>query len=65
MEVEYLFEDLGGRTRLTEQCDVRAKGFLRVIFVLMGWMMKKSSCDALEKELLNLKRLLEEQDKAG
>ncbi len=59
IEAEYLFEDLGGRTRVTQSSSVRGKGLLKVIFFLFGWLMKKSSRTALEKELLNLKRLAE------
>lgn len=60
IEAEYQFEDLGGRTRVTQRSSVAPKGFLKVFFFLFGWMMKKSSCKALENELNNLKRLLEE-----
>ena len=59
IEAEYLFENLGGRTRVTQRSSVHGKGFIRVIFILFGWLMKKSSGNALEKELLNLKRLIE------
>jgi hypothetical protein len=64
MEADYSFEDLGGRTRVTQRSTVTAKGFMKVMFLLMGWLMKKSSCDALEKELLNLKRLAEKRGKS-
>ena len=60
IDVEYLFEDLGGRTRVTQHSTVTPKGVLKVIIFLFGWMMKKSGCKALENELNNLKRLLEE-----
>ena len=59
IEAEYLFEDLGGRTRVTQRSTVHGKGFVKVIFFLFGWLMKKSGCNALENELLNLKRLTE------
>ena len=62
IEAEYRFEDLGGRTRVTQRSTVNGKGFVKVMFLLFGWLMKKSSCNALERELLNLKRLLETQD---
>lgn len=60
IDVEYLFEDLGSRTRVTQHSTVMPKGLLRVFFFLFGWLMHKSSCKAAENELLNLKRLLEE-----
>ena len=61
IDAEYVFEDLGGRTRVTQRSSVAPKGLLKVFFFLFGWMMKKSSCKAAENELLNLKRLLEER----
>ena len=42
IEAEYIFEDLGGRTRLTQNAAVMGKGFTKVMFVLFGWLMKKS-----------------------
>ncbi|MBC8870946.1 MAG: SRPBCC family protein [Planctomycetes bacterium] len=60
IEAEYLFEDLGDRTRVTQRSTVAPKGFLKVIFFLFGWMMKKSTCKAVQNELDNLKRKLEE-----
>jgi hypothetical protein len=59
IEAEYLFEDFGGRTRVTQRSKVQGKGFIKVISFLLGWLMKKSSRSALEKDLLNLKRLAE------
>lgn len=62
IDVQYDFTDLGGsRTRVTQTSDVTGKGFLRVFFLLCGWMMRKSSCLALDKELASLKRFCEEQ----
>jgi len=60
IDAEYSFEDLGGRTRVTMVSTVAPKGILRVFFFLFGWLMNKSGCKALENELENLKRLLEE-----
>jgi len=60
IDAEYLFEDLGGRTRVTQRSSVAPKGFLKVFFFLFGWMMRKAGCKAAENELANLKRLLEE-----
>ncbi len=60
IDAEYLFEDLGGGTRVTQRSTVAPKGLLKIIFFLFGWMMGKSACKALENELGELKRLLEE-----
>ena len=59
IEAEYLFEDLGGSTRVTQRSNVAAKGMLRILFFLFGWMMRKSTCKAVENELDNLKLVLE------
>ncbi|MBC8404787.1 MAG: SRPBCC family protein [Planctomycetes bacterium] len=56
---EYTFEDLGGRTRVCQRSVVTPKGFMKLVFLLIGRMVKKSSCDAADKELENLKRILE------
>jgi hypothetical protein len=60
IEAEYLFENLGTATRVTQYSSVSPKGMLRVVFFLFGWLMSKSACDILQKELENLKRRLEE-----
>ena len=62
IEVEYLFEDLGGRTRVAQQSKVHARGATKLIMILFGWLMKRSGRKALEKELANLKRILETRD---
>ncbi len=62
LDVEYRFEDLGGRTRLTQGSTVHGKGFVKVMFSLFGWAMKKSSSDSGESELNNLKRIVEERN---
>jgi uncharacterized protein YndB with AHSA1/START domain len=61
IEAEYTFEDLAGRTRVTQRTHVIGKGFIfKSIMFLFGWLMKKSSCKASEKELISLKRFCEE-----
>ncbi len=59
IEAEYRFEDLNGRTRVTQESWVRGKGLLKVFFFLFGWLMKKQGCDATQKELESLKQKLE------
>ena len=61
LDVVYLFEDLGGRTRVTQISDVTGKGFFKVFLGLFGWLMKGSSCAALDKELQGLKAFCERQ----
>lgn len=55
----YFFEDLGGRTRVVQKSDVVGKGLFKLLLTLAGWLMSKSSCDALDKELQSLKRFCE------
>lgn len=59
IEAAYAFEDLGNRTRVTQFSTVTGKGFMRLFFLLCGWIMKKSSGDALAKELNSLKKYCE------
>lgn len=59
IEAAYSFEDLGGRTRVTQRSTVKGKGFTKLMLASMGPFMKKASRNALQKELANLKRLVE------
>ena len=60
IEAEYTFEDLSGRTRVTQRANVTGKGFFRLFMFLFGWLMNKSHCRATENELNSLKRFCEE-----
>ncbi|MEX2186379.1 MAG: SRPBCC family protein [Pirellulales bacterium] len=60
IEAEYFFEELSGRTRVTQQCSVAGKGFFKVFLFLFGWLMNKSNCKATMKELESLKRFCEQ-----
>ncbi|MCL4206792.1 MAG: SRPBCC family protein [Pirellulaceae bacterium] len=64
IDAEYLFEDLGGRTRVTQRSSVAPKGFIRIFFFLFGWLVTRAGCKAQENELNNLKRLLEQRTKS-
>lgn len=60
IEAEYKFEDVGNnKTLVTQSSNVNGKGFFKIMFFCMGWMMKKSSCDALVNELNGLKKFVE------
>lgn len=61
LEVEYTFEDLGGRTRVSQTSIVHPKGIWKVFFFLFGWMMGKANCDALDREFQSLKQFCESQ----
>ncbi len=61
LEVANTFEDLGGRTRVTQTSYVNGKGIFGLILKMFGWAMKNSSCKAAENELENLKRFCERQ----
>lgn len=57
---EYEFEDLGGRTRVTQVSTVTGKGIAYVMFLLMGWLIRRSSCKAGRHELESLKAYCEQ-----
>ena len=59
IEAEYRFEDLNGRTRVTQESTVSGKGFVKIMFFLFGWLMNKQGCKAVSRELESLKRKLE------
>ncbi len=61
IEAAYAFERVDGGTRVTQWSNVKGKGFFKVMLLTMGWLMKKSSCDALQKELESLKLFCERQ----
>ena len=64
IETEFAFEDLSGRTRVTQTASVTGKGFFKVFMLLFGWMMRKSHCEASQNELASLKRFCEKQSAA-
>ncbi len=55
IDVEYLFEEIASGTRVTQHSVVHGKGFFKVIFILMGWLMSRAGCKAQEAELASLK----------
>jgi len=59
IDVEYTFEDLAGRTRVTQDSKVQAKGLFRVFLFCFGWLFKRASCKAQENELASLKNYCE------
>jgi hypothetical protein len=59
IEAEYRFEDLNGRTRVTQESTVSGKGFVKIMFFLFGWFMNKQGCKAVANELESLRRKLE------
>jgi hypothetical protein len=61
IKAEYTFEDLDGKTRVTQNSDVQGKGLFKVFFFLFGWAMKKSSCKAAQDEMESLKQFCEGQ----
>ena len=61
IDVHYLFEDLDGRTRVTQRSVVGGKGFVKVMFTLFGWAIKGAGCKTQENELQSLKRHCEER----
>ena len=61
IDVQYTFDDLGGRTRVTQRSTIHAKGFFKLFLFCCGWMMRKSSCKSTQNELESLKQFCEER----
>ncbi|MEO1524836.1 MAG: hypothetical protein AAFX06_05335 [Planctomycetota bacterium] len=59
IDTEFQFEERDGHTRVTQFADVRGKGLFKLILWSTGWLMKKSQCEAAQKELENLKHFCE------
>jgi uncharacterized membrane protein len=60
IDVEYRFESLGDRTRVTQESRVLPKAIaLKVVFFTAGWLLKSVGRRALQKDLDTLKRQLE------
>lgn len=59
IDAGYTFEDLAGRTRVTQISDVTGKGVFKVFMFLFGWMMNKSHAEASRKEFESLKQYCE------
>jgi hypothetical protein len=62
IDAVYTFEDLSGRTRVTVESTVTPKGFMKVVFFLIGWAAKGSGCKAQHNELESLKQILESRE---
>jgi uncharacterized protein YndB with AHSA1/START domain len=58
-DVEYHLEDIGGRTRLTQQTAMRFKGLAGVLSVFMGPVFKRQIVAQLDAEFARLKELCE------
>jgi len=62
IDAAYFFEPIPEGTRVTQKAVISPKGFLKVVFFLFGWAMRKSSCNEVGKELDSLKSVVESQD---
>jgi hypothetical protein len=62
IEAAYFFEATPDGTKVTQKSVIKPKGFTKVLFFLLGWMMGKAGCDEAKKELNNLKLVLESRD---
>ena len=65
IETEVTFEDVSGRTRVTQRANVTGKGALGLFLFLFGWMMKQSHCKASAAEFESLKRYCEDPSRAA
>ena len=60
--LDYRLEDLGGRTRLTQDSVVRFKGLLKIIGPIMAPFVRKLATKQLEESLAKLKALAESDE---
>ncbi|EMI15706.1 polyketide cyclase/dehydrase, partial [Rhodopirellula maiorica SM1] len=65
IDAEYVFDDLNGRTRVTQRATVTGKGFFRWFILLLGWTMKRSHCKSSEQEMQSLKQFCESKASTG
>lgn len=62
IEVDYTFENLGYRTRVTLDSAVTPHGLgLKIMFTLFGWLMKSSGKKSLDRDFARLKQMLESE----
>ncbi len=65
IDTQFTFDDLSGRTRVTQSADVTGNGLFKVLLFLFGCMMSRLHCRASEQELKSLKRFCENRNAAG
>jgi uncharacterized protein YndB with AHSA1/START domain len=64
LRVDYRLEDRGGRTLLTQQSEVRAKGVvMKLMMAVMQPFIRKSSLKQLEHSFARLKALAESDER--
>ncbi len=61
LDIDYLLEDLGGRTRLTQHSVVKMKGLFKILALFMSKMMKKSQENQADESFSTLKKLAEQE----
>ena len=59
IETEFNFQELFGKTQVTQTAKVCGRGFFEFYIILFGWFIKRGHCRANRKELENLKRFCE------
>jgi len=59
VEIKWSLDDLGGRTRVTADSDIRFKGMLGVASAMMRPVFKKKIRNQLNEEFARLKKLCE------
>jgi hypothetical protein len=59
LRVDYRLEDLGGRTRVTQNSEVTMKGFMKIIGILLAPMMKKMAAKNSGSVFSKLKQFAE------
>jgi hypothetical protein len=62
MVIDYRFEDLRDRTRVTQDTEVLGKGFNKFVLAAIGWLLQDSAARPIQLELDHLKRRLESRN---
>ncbi|MEM1452387.1 MAG: SRPBCC family protein [Planctomycetota bacterium] len=65
IDVTYLFEEIPTGTRVTQDTTVTGKGLFKIVLPVMGFLMKKATCDAQQSELQSLKEYCERDEQAA
>lgn len=65
LDIDYLLEDLGGKTRLTQNSVVKMKGLMKIFGFLMRPIMKKSQDKQADDSFSRLKNFAEEEARSA
>ncbi|MDB4338906.1 SRPBCC family protein [Rubripirellula sp.] len=59
LRIEYRFQEIRGRTRVSQSSAANMKGFMKIVMYFIGWLMARQSARAVDQELQSLKQKME------